>query len=82
VIALNLPKVPLPDAVAVRIGAQIPERVLAAEQKAVNAVYCFGLARGPRYEEARQYALADLAAANKVLAAYNPGLIVRSGGAA
>lgn len=81
-IALNLPAVPMPDAVAVQVGAQIPARVLEAERKAVNAAYCFGLARGPRYEEDRQCALAELAAANKILAAYNPGLIVRSGGAA
>lgn len=80
-IALNLPAVPIPDAVAVQVGSQIPARVLEAERQAERAVYCFRLARGPRYEEARQYALAEIAAANKVLAADNPRLVARIGGA-
>ncbi|MFE0088825.1 hypothetical protein [Streptomyces sp. NPDC059016] len=53
-----------------------------AEREAVDQAYNVGLCRGPQYAEAREWALADLARANKVLAAYNPGLIVRSGGAA
>ncbi len=80
-IALNLPRVPVPDAVAVQIGSQLPARVLEAERKAASAAYSFGLARGARYEESRQWLLADIAAANKVLAAYNPRLVVRIGGA-
>ena len=76
-IALNLPRVPLPDTIASRIGAQFPPHVLLAEKQATQAAYSFGLARGPRYEESRQWLLADIARANKVLAAFNPGLIVR-----
>ncbi|MGW2721345.1 hypothetical protein [Streptomyces sp. NPDC001492] len=80
-IALNLPAVPVPDAVAVQVGSQIPARVLEAEKRAENAAYCFRLSRGPRYEEARQWALAEIAAANKVLGAWNPRLVARIGGA-
>lgn len=79
-IALNLPAVPIPDAVAVQVGSQAPARVLEAEKRAENAAYSFRLARGPRYEESRQWALAEIAAANKIVAAFNPGLIVRIGG--
>ncbi|MFF2852667.1 hypothetical protein ACFVT5_41200 [Streptomyces sp. NPDC058001] len=70
--------VPVPDAVALLAGAQIPPHILDAEIAAVDAVHRFGLSRGPRYEEARQVALADIARANKILAAHNPGLIVGS----
>ena len=80
-IALNLPAVPIPDAVAVQVGSQIPPRVLEAEKQAEQAVYRFGLSRGPQYEEARQLALAEIAAANKVLATYHPRLVARIGGA-
>ena len=80
-IALNLPAVPIPDAVAVQVGSQIPAHVLEAEKRAEQAAYRFGLSRGRRYEEARQNALAEIAAANKVLATYNPRLVARIGGA-
>lgn len=79
-IALNLPAVPIPDAIAVQVGSQIPARVLEAEKRAEQAVYRFGLSRGPRYEEARQLALAEIAAANKMLGAWNPRMIARIGG--
>jgi hypothetical protein len=82
VITLPLPKVPVPDAVAVLIGQQMPERVARAEREAVNQAYNVGLCRKPEYAEAREWALADLARANKVLGAYNPGLIVTPKGGA
>lgn len=80
-IALNLPSLPRPAAVELMIARQFPARVLEAERQASRAAYSFGLARGARYEESRQWALAEIAAANKVLGAFNPGLIVRIGGA-
>jgi hypothetical protein len=72
----ELVPVPIPDAVAVLIGRQMPERVARAEREAVNQAYNVGLCRKPEYAEAREWALADLARANKVLGAYNPGLLV------
>ncbi|MFI6638219.1 hypothetical protein [Streptomyces sp. NPDC050504] len=65
------------------IGACIPERVLRAEYEAECAareVYGFRGIRGPLGAEDRadrESALAELARANKVLAAHNPGLVVR-----
>ena len=73
--------VPIPDAVAILIGQQMPEHVLRAEIEAENQAYNVRLCRTPLTREAREYALADMARANKTLAAYNPGLIVRAGGA-
>ena len=72
--------VPIPDAVAILIGRQMPEHVLRAEIEAENQAFNVRLCYGPQYREAREYALAELARANKVLAAYNPGLMVRAGG--
>lgn len=77
---MTFPNVPKPDAVLERIGRQFPPRVLLAEKQATASLYRFGLSLGPRYEEARQLAQADAAAANKILAAYNPKLIVTLGG--
>lgn len=68
--------VPIPDAVAILIGRQMPEHVLRAEVEAENQAYNVRLCRGPQYREAREYALADLARANKTLAAWNPLLVV------
>lgn len=68
--------VPIPDAVAILIGSQMPEHVLRAEVEATNQAYNVRLCRAPRYREARELALADLARANKVLAAWNPLLVV------
>ncbi|MFD0074326.1 hypothetical protein ACFVIY_18015 [Streptomyces sp. NPDC127166] len=76
-IALRLPSVPIPDAVAALIGSQIPEHVLDAEIEATNQVYVIGLCRKAQYQEAREYALASLARANKTLAQFNPKLVVR-----
>lgn len=73
--------VPIPDRVAILIGDCIPEHVLQAEIAAESAAYNVRLCRTPFTREAREYALADLARATKVLAAYDPRLIVRAGGA-
>ena len=72
--------VPIPDSVAVLIGSQIPKAVLDAEVAATNAAYCIRLCRTPMTAEAREYALADPALNNKILAAYNPGLVLKAGG--
>ena len=77
----ELVPVPIPDAVAVLIAKQMPEHVLRAEVEATNQAYNVGLCRAPQYREARELALGDLARANKTLAAWNPRLIVRAGGA-
>jgi hypothetical protein len=77
VITLQLPTVPIPDAVAALIGRQIPERVLAAEVEAMNLAYNIELCRDPRYAEARENCLGDLARVNKTLAQFDPRLIVR-----
>lgn len=69
-----------PDAVAVLIASQMPEHVLRAEVEAENQAYNVRLCRAPQYREAREYALADLARANKLLAAYDPRLVVKAGG--
>ena len=73
---LELVPVPIPDAVAVLIGSQVPEHVLRAEVEATNQAYNVSLCRKPEHAEAREWALADLARANKTLAAYNPRLVV------
>ncbi|WP_087887388.1 hypothetical protein [Streptomyces alboflavus] len=77
---MTFPDVPMPDRVAERIGKQIPERVLEAEKAATEAAASLTLCIGPRYRDAVAYNLQSLARANKVLAAYNPGLIVQFGG--
>jgi hypothetical protein len=68
--------VPVPDAVALLIARQMPPAVTDAETAAVDAAITVSRCRTQYTREAREYALADLARANKVLAAYNPGLIV------
>lgn len=73
-----------PDAVTDLIGGCMPASVLHAEIKAEctkREVLRFraplGTALLDNDDRAdREYALADLARANKILAAYNPGLIV------
>ncbi|MEU5900661.1 hypothetical protein [Streptomyces venezuelae] len=80
-ITLTFPKVPMPDSVAVLIGKQIPEHVLLAEKAATDVVDELPACLGPEGREALARSLHTLAAANKTLAAYNPGLIVRFGGA-
>lgn len=74
--------VPIPDRVAVLIGSCMPLDILQAEidaECAVREVYRF---RGPLCAEDRadrEHALATLARANKILAAYNPRLTIRPG---
>lgn len=80
-IAMTFPDVPMPDRVTELVGEQIPERVLKAEKSATEAAASLTLCVGPRYRAAAAYNLQSLARANKVLAAYNPGLIVQFGGA-
>jgi hypothetical protein len=79
---MNLPDVPMSDHVAARTGGQLPLRVLHAVEEARVAVEDVRRFRAPLYREDREDALARVAAANKVLAACNPGLIVRIGDAA
>lgn len=73
--------VPIPDAVELLAARGIPARVLDAEVAADEAARNVKLCRTPETREALAYNLRRLAACNKVLAAYNPGLIVTFGGA-
>ncbi|MEU1278176.1 hypothetical protein [Streptomyces sp. NPDC005805] len=80
--ASDLVPVPIPDRVAVLIGSCMPPHVLNAEIEAECAAREVGRFRGPLCTEDRadrEYALSALARANKVLAAWNPGLTVRPG---
>ncbi|UQT61373.1 hypothetical protein M4V62_04680 [Streptomyces durmitorensis] len=77
---MTLPAVPMPDRVAVLVGRQIPEHVLLAETAAMDAIDELPLCLGPEARDVLAFNLRSLAAANKILAAYNPGLIVRIGG--
>ncbi|MEU0589966.1 hypothetical protein [Streptomyces ardesiacus] len=67
----------MPDAVALLAGRLLPARVRAAVAEAAEAARLYAACRGPQYTEARQLLEGRLRAANKVLAAHNPGLIVR-----
>lgn len=69
--------VPVPDAVAVFAGRLLPARVRVAVGEAAEVARLYAACRGPQYAEARQTLEARLRAANKVLAAYSPGLIIR-----
>lgn len=79
-ITMNLPKVPMPARIASRVGGQFPIHVLQALADAREACADVHRARSPLYAEDREDALARLHAANKILAACNPGLIFRNGG--
>ena len=74
-IAFPRTPVPVPDAVAALSARQLPDRVRDARRQAWEASVRLTLCRQPRYEEGRQVALAELCAANKVLAAHNPGYV-------
>lgn len=79
-ITLQLPSVPIPDAVAALIGATIPLHVLQAEVDADRDVREIGRLRPLDSAEDQQDfedALGRLARANKTLAKYSPKLIVR-----
>lgn len=83
VTASPLVPVPIPDRVAALIGSCMPERVLVAEMEADSAAREMGLLLSPlRGEQAadRERLLSEVARANKVLAAYNPRLMVLPGG--
>ncbi|MGW0920106.1 hypothetical protein ACWD3J_13950 [Streptomyces sp. NPDC002755] len=67
--------VPVPDAVADLAGRQLPQLIRDARRESWEACIHLSLCRHPRYEEGRQGALARIAAATKILAAYNPGLV-------
>ncbi|MGW5711575.1 hypothetical protein [Streptomyces olivaceus] len=58
-------------------AAQLPAPVRDAVTEAADAVRVYAACRGPQYTEARQLLEARLRAANKVLAAHNPGPTVR-----
>lgn len=80
-ISMNLPKLPRPAAVDCLIGKQIPRHVMDAEDEAMFAALQVTERRTPLTDGELEAARATVAAANKILAAYNPGLIVRIGGA-
>lgn len=70
------------------IGGCIPVHILQAEiaaecakREALHYRPSFGALLDDEDRADREYALADLARANKVLAAYDPRLMVRAGGA-
>lgn len=87
------PDRPMPDGVATRVGLSLPQHVLAAleqQETADRNVHRLSqlLRAGEMPADARRPVkervavnLGRHAAANKILAAYNPGLIARIGGA-
>ncbi|MFD7445197.1 hypothetical protein [Streptomyces sp. NPDC059909] len=80
--ASNLVPVPIPDGVAALIGSCMPLGILQAEidaECAAREVHLFRAPFCPEDQADREHALAALARANKVLAAYNPGLVLRHG---
>lgn len=80
-IRMPLPHVPVPDAVARLTARCLPDHVARAYADALAAAADVRLYRSEIHQEDREDALAQLARANKILAAYNPGLIVRGGAA-
>ncbi|MFE3324412.1 hypothetical protein [Streptomyces sp. NPDC059176] len=81
--ASNIVPVPIPDSVAALIGSCMPTGVLQAEIDAECAAREALRFRAPFCSEDqadREHALSVLARANKVLAAYNPRLVLRPGG--
>lgn len=82
-IAFASTTVPIPDRVAALIGSCMPVEILQAEVAAECAAREVGRFRPLACSEDRvdrEQQLAVLAAANKVLAAYNPRLILKAGG--
>lgn len=76
----RLVSVPVSDAVAEFIYRGLPDEIQVARRDARESAYTVSVCRSLMNREAREIALSDLAAANKVLGKYNPGLIVRPGG--
>lgn len=70
----------IPDRVAELIADALPEEICQAVMEAETAARNVRLCRGPLHREGLTLNLRELARANKALAAYNPGLIVRIGG--
>jgi hypothetical protein len=68
--------IPKPGAVVSLEGNHLPEPVKTAARRANDAAVTVHRCRSPYTREARETALSELAAANKTLAAYNPGLPV------
>ncbi|WP_328666759.1 hypothetical protein OG905_07015 [Streptomyces sp. NBC_00322] len=78
--ASPLVPVPIPDRVAALIGSCMPIDILQAEVDAECAVREVNRFRMPLCSEDqadREHALSTLAQANKILAAYNPRLIIK-----
>lgn len=74
--------VPIPDGVAALIGSCMPTHILQAEidaECAAREVYRFRSPMCAADRADREHALSALALANKVLAAYNPLLILKPG---
>ena len=69
--------VPVSDAVADRVAAQLPSRVQAAVADAAEAGRLLTRCTGPQYAEARELLHQRLARAAKVLAAHDPRLVTR-----
>lgn len=78
---MTFPTVPMPDGVVGRIGEQIPAHVRDAEDAGVYAALSITERRKPLTAAELERARTEVAVSNKILAAYNPGLIVRIGGA-
>ena len=79
-IALELPKVPVPDRVAALIGSQLPLYVLQAEvdaDMAVREVLRFRPLDSDEDRADRERELSRLARENKTLAKFHPLAIVR-----
>lgn len=74
-IAFPRAPIPVPEAVAAFSGRQLPEPVRKARRQSWEACVRLTLCRHPRYEEGRQRAFADIAAATKTLAAHDPRLV-------
>ena len=67
--------IPVPDAVADLAARQLPQHIRDARRESWQACVSLSLCRQPRYEEGRQWALGQIAAVTKTLAAHNPGLV-------
>ncbi|MGW7001312.1 hypothetical protein ACWGCW_00440 [Streptomyces sp. NPDC054933] len=80
---MTMVPVPIPGRIAGLIGSQIPPHVMQAVTDAEGASVTVHRCRTEWTREARELALADLARANKTLAAYSPyspKLVLRPGG--
>lgn len=73
--------VPIPDRIAGLIGSCMPPEVMAAEEEAFDAAVTVSRCRTPYTTEARERALSELHRHNKIIAKYDPRLIVTSRGA-